>query len=203
MTVRDGGGTAYTAYGQFTPQARDVAVDSATGALRARVPGTADFVGATADAGLAVQGSQLAAIGADGARRWSSTAVTTRLLQPDDVVVDRARARIYVGDAPGGRQRTTALDADTGRVLWRSPANQRVTPLSLAQGGLLLAGVEQGSSRSLRALGGGDGRARWTFRTSGLVVGARELTDRTIVVSTQRPPGAGREPLWRIDPLRR
>ena len=203
MTVRDGGGTAYTAYGQFTPQARDVAVDSATGALRARVPGTADFVGATADAGLAVQGSQLVAIGADGARRWSSTAVTTRLLQPDDVVVDRARARIYVGDAPGGRQRTTALDADTGRVLWRSPANQRVTPLSLAQGGLLLAGVEQGSSRSLRALGGGDGRARWTFRTSGLVVGARELTDRTIVVSTQRPPGAGRGPLWRIDPLRR
>ena len=39
------------------PGPRRSPVDSATGALRARVPGTLDFVGATADAGLAVQAS--------------------------------------------------------------------------------------------------------------------------------------------------
>ena len=167
MTVRDGGGTAYTAYGQFTPQARDVAVDSATGALRARVPGTVDFVGATADAGLAVQGSQLVAIGADGARRWSSTAVRARLLQPETSSwTARARGSTSATRPATGSGRRP-WTRTPGRVLWRSPANQRVTPLSLAQGGLLLAGVEQGSSRSLRALGGADGRARWTFRTSG------------------------------------
>ena len=201
--VRDGGGTAYVAYGQGVPQARLVTVDSATGALRARVPGTFDFVAATADAGLAREAftGGLVAVGADGAQRWSAPLLRSFLF-PQNVVVDRARARVYVGQTRP-RWRTQALDAATGRVLWTSPSAQSVRPLSLANGGLLLAGVEQGSSRSLRALGGGDGRARWTFRTSGLVVGARELTDRTIVVSTQRPPGAGRGPLWRIDPLRR
>ncbi|HSJ74416.1 MAG TPA: hypothetical protein VK904_08875 [Miltoncostaeaceae bacterium] len=49
----------------------------------------------------------------------------------------------------------------------------------------------------MRALGG-DGRPRWTFRTSGDVLGARELTDRTVAVATDR--GGGREPLWRIRP---
>jgi outer membrane protein assembly factor BamB len=199
--VRDGGGTVYTAYGQGAPQARLVAADGATGALRARVPGTYEFVAATADAGLARESftGRLVAVGPDGAQRWSA-ALLPSFAFPRDVVVDRARARVFVGQTRSGRWRTQALDAATGGVIWTSPSSQSVRPLSLATGGLLLAGVEQGSSRSLRALGGADGRARWTFRTSGLVVGARELTDRTVAVSTQRPPGAGRGPLWRIRP---
>ena len=156
-------------------------------------------MGATEDAALALEGSSLVSVGADGVRRWS-TAIGRPFIFPQEVIVDRARERAYVGRREGNRWRTTAFDTGDGSVLWRSPAGQSLRPLSLAEGGLLLAGVVQGGTNALRSLGL-DGLPRWTFRTAGEVVGARELTGRTVVVSTNRGDATG--PLWRIDPLRR
>jgi outer membrane protein assembly factor BamB len=197
--VRDSSGTAYAAYAPETDQGRLVAADAATGGLRARTPGSFVLLGATKDAALALEGSVLVAVGADGVRRWSA-AIGRPFILPQDVIVDRARERVYLGRRRGNRWRTTAFATGDGSVLWRSPAGQSVRPLSLAQGGLLLAATVQGGTRAVRALGL-DGRLRWTFGTAGEVVGARELTGRTVVVSTDR--GDGRGPLWRIDPLRR
>ena len=204
--VRDGGGTAYIAYGQDSPRRDWSTVDSATGALRAgcparrlrrrhrrRRPGREAFAG------------RLVAVGADGAQRWSAPRAELSLpLPPERGRQPRAGARLRGPDPPGEPRPLAhaALDAAPGGCSGPARRASGSRPLSLANGGLLLAGVEQGSSRSLRALGGGDGRARWTFRTSGLVVGARELTDRTIVASTaaapRRRPGAA----VAIDPSR-
>ncbi len=201
FAVRDGAGNVYTAYGQGFPDARFVVVDGMTGGVRARVPGSLDFIAATADSGLALDVQTLVAIGPDGARRWSAVAGGRGFIDPQNVIVDRARGRIYVGRAGVDRRwTTTAFAAASGAVLWRSPAGRSVRPLSLAQGGLLLAGVRASGARSVQSLGL-DGRTRWTFRTASDVVGARELTGRTVVVSTDRSDGTG--PLWRIDPLRR
>jgi hypothetical protein len=198
--VRDGTNTAYAAYAPETPDGRLVAADATTGGLRARVPGSFTVVGATADACLALRGNALVAVGPDGVPRWSTTGIGVASVLPEDVIVDRARARIYLGRRSGSRWSTIALSATDGRVLWRSAAGVSVRPLSLAQGGLLLAGVAQGGADAVRALGL-DGSPRWTFRTANPVVGARELTGRTVVVSTDRGDATG--PLWRIDPLRR
>lgn len=198
FVVRDGANTAYAAYAAERPDGRLVAADAATGGLRARVTGSFTVLGATADACLALRGNTLVAVGPDGLR-WS-TAIGEPFIFPQDVIVDRARERAYVGRRQGSRWTTIALDTGDGRVLWRSPAGQSVRPLSLAQGGLLLAGVVDGPTRALRALGL-DGVRRWQFRTAGEVVGARELAGRTAIVSTSRGDGTG--PLWRIDPLRR
>ncbi len=197
--VRDGTDTAYAAYAPETADGRLVAVDAATGGLRARVPGSFRLIAATADAGLALRGSALVAVGPDGTQRWSAP-IGPPFIFPQDVIVNRARARVYVGRRDGDRWRTTAFSTADGSVLWRSAAGGSVRPFSLAQGGLLLAGVVQGRTNALRALGL-DGAPRWTFRTAHAVVGARELTGRTVVVATDR--GDARGPLWRIDPLRR
>ncbi len=194
--VRDGAGNVYAAYGQGFPSARFVVVDGATGGARARVPGSLNFLAATADAGLALEGSALVAVGADGVRRWS-TPIGRPFIFPQDVIVDRARERAYVGRRERNRWSTTAFDTGDGSVVWRSAADRSVRPLSLAQGGLLLVGFADGGTRAVRALGL-DGRPRWTFRTAFEVVGARELTGRTVVVSTNRGDATG--PLWRIRP---
>lgn len=199
FVVRDGSGTAYAAYAPETEDGRLVAADVANGGLRARTPGSFALLGATEDAALALEGRAFVAVGADGVRRWS-TAIGRPFIFPQDVIVDRARERVYLGRREGNTWRTTAFATGDGSVLWRSPAGQSVRPLSLAQGGLLLAATVQGGTRAVRALGL-DGLPRWTFRTAGEVVGARELTNRTVVVSTDRGDATG--PLWRIDPLRR
>jgi outer membrane protein assembly factor BamB len=197
--VRDGSGTAYAAYAAETDEGRLVAADASTGGVRARAPGSFRILGASEDAALALEGRSLVAVGADGVRRWS-TAIGEPFIFPQDVIVDRARERAYVGRRVGNRWRTTAFDTGDGSVLWRSPAAQSLRPLSLAAGGLLLAGVVRRGVNAVRSLGL-DGCPRWTFRTAGAVVGARELTGRTVVVSTDRGDAVG--PLWRIDPLRR
>ena len=199
FVVRDGSGTAYAAYAPETDEGRLVAADAATGGLRARTPGSFTIVGATEDAALALEGSSLVSVGADGVRRWS-TAIGRPFIFPQEVIVDRARERAYVGRREANRWRTTAFDTGDGGVIWRSAPARSVRPLSLAQGGLLLVGSVDGGRRAVRALGL-DGLPRWTFRTAGEVVGARELTGRTVVVSTDRGDATG--PLWRIDPLRR
>jgi outer membrane protein assembly factor BamB len=194
--VRDGAGNVYAAYGQGFPSARFVVVDGTTGGVRARVPGSLDFVAATAEAGLALEGSALVAVGPDGVRRWSAP-IGRPFIFPQDVIVDRARQRAYVGRRERNRWSTTAFDTGDGSVVWRSAAGHSVRPLSLAQGGLLLVGFAQGGTRAVRALGL-DGRPRWTFRTAFPVVGARELTGRTVVASTDRGDATG--PLWRVRP---
>ena len=199
FVVRDGSGTAYAAYAPETDEGRLVAADALTGGLRARTPGSFTIVGATEDAALALEGSSLVSVGADGVRRWS-TAIGRPFIFPQEVIVDRARERAYVGRREGNRWRTTAFDTGDGGVIWRSAPARSVRPLSLAQGGLLLVGSVDGGRRAVRALGL-DGLPRWTFRTAGEAVGARELTGRTVVVSTDRGDATG--PLWRIDPLRR
>ena len=197
FVVRDGSGTAYGAYAPETDEGRLVAADAATGGLRARTPGSFTIVGR--DGGRrAGPGGQLA--GGRGRRRRPAVVHRDRAAVHLPAGGDRrSRARARLRREAGERLAPTAFDTGDGSVLWRSAAAQSVRPFSprpgrAAPGGTLRA--KAGVPRS-----GLDGLPRWTFRTAGEVVGARELTGRTVVVSTNRGDATG--PLWRIDPLRR
>ena len=154
FVVRDGSGTAYGAYAPETDEGRLVAADAATGGLRARTPGSFTIVGATEDAALALEGSSLVAVGADGVRRWS-TAIGRPFIFPQEVIVDRARERAYVGRREANRWRTTAFDTGDGGVIWRSARGPQREAAVARPGRAPLGGVG-----GRRKAGGPSARAR-------------------------------------------
>jgi hypothetical protein len=130
FVVRDGSGTASAAYAPETEDGRLVAADAASGGLRARTPGSFAILGATEDAALALEGSALVAVGADGVRRWS-TAIGRSLA--------RRAAALDVPDGRGGRRRPRAHGSDRGRLdgPWRrhrpALAHRPVAPIAPGQ----------------------------------------------------------------------
>ncbi len=193
FAVRDGVGQPSTPpTGRAVPDARLVVVDGMTGgAARPRARLASSFVGGDGRLGA---GPGCADAGGDRARRvpgagppWPAGGA---FIDPQNVIVDRARGRVYVGRAGVDRRwTTTAFAAATGAVLWRS-ARGAERAAALAGPGRAAPGRGPSVRRPARSSRLGlDGRTRWTFRTASDVVGARELTGRTVVVSTDRSDG--------------
>jgi hypothetical protein len=205
--VQDAEGTVYTAYGLGTTAStrapapgRLIAVDAATGALRSRTLGTFDALAGLESGVLASTSAGLVALGADGAQLWTSTLFAGQFVAPGQVFVDAARHQVYVGGQSTSTP-VTAFDTRTGAVLWQTAPADGARLLSLGASGTVYVATDRGGGHAVRAIGP-EGRGRWVYGTATRALGAGELSDGTVAVSTEGLWFTSGALLTRIDPHR-
>lgn len=164
----EGGATSFDGAGSpalgddtlYVPGGSVAALDAETGDERWTATATQSVQGvAVADRVYAATGSNgqggAAAFTAAGERWWETAGLGTSYACP--AVAD---GRVFVPSKSGT---LTALDADTGEVLWQSRIEDGVSePPAVADGTVV---VEAGNGTTVRAFDAATGERRWSFTT--------------------------------------
>ena len=204
LVVRDGSGIVYTGFGAGTDTttkaaapARMIAVDSATGAFRWRQL-DAEPLAALASGVVAKTAAGLTAYDGAGTVRWTSPVTGGAVADDVTSAAHTGPARVYATTKTG----VVALDAATGAEAWRTAVADDARLLSIAPSGRLYVAVDRAGRTGLRAISPA-GAGVWQLDTATRVMGARELADGTVALTTEGSHNGMGDLLLRVDPRRR
>lgn len=208
MTVADGTGRIHAglAFGRdpgtgVAERGRIIAIDPASRAIAWRVVGPYEALVPLRAGVVAAEEGGIVALGPDGARRWARGLPAGQRVAPAATVYDAARDRLYVGRLGTSTPGVSAIDAATGRQLWRTRPRDRARLLSVGRGGRVYLAIDAPGRRAVRGVAFRTGRTVWQRRTRLPVQGARELADGTVAVSAGFRYAAGRsDRLTLLDP---